>query len=214
MPSLESLTPSIVIALLLIVMLGFALGTGWNVRKGNRLMAWLQDGLPILGRRTTLRWLGSSAAELRIADAESPFRDATVIVVLEPRDVAFLWAFARSRGRRDFVILRANLERAPRFSADIGDPRGWTGRPGEPEGGERSVDWPDGVRATFGPGADEAAIRRAWERLSAASAGLWRLTVQPIVPHLEVHARPPAADVPSRRLIDPVRELAAELTRG
>jgi hypothetical protein len=196
------------------VMLWFALGTQRNIRKGNELLRWLQAGLPMLGRRTTLRWLGSSAVELGIAKAEAPFRDATVVVVLEPRDVSVLWAYARSRGRRDFLIVRANLRRAPRFSMDVGDPRGWTGRPDAAEAGVRTLDWPDGCIALAGPGADEPLVRSTWDRLGQASEGVWRLTVQPVVPHLEVHLRPPDLDrVASDQVLGPIRDLAATLAR-
>jgi hypothetical protein len=212
MPPLEAFGPSIVVGLVLFVMLWFALGTQRNIRKGNDLLRWLQTGLPMLGRKATLRWLGSSAVELGIATAEPPFRDATVVVVLEPRDVSLLWAYARSRGRRDFVIVRANLRRAPRFSMDVGDPRGWTGRPDAAEQDWRTVEWPDGCVALVGPGADEATVRSAWDRLGKASAGVWRLTVQPVVPHLEVHLRPPLTDrVASDRMLAPIRDLAARL---
>jgi hypothetical protein len=215
MPPLEAFGPSIAIALILLVMLWFALGTQRNIRKGNDILRWLQTGLPMLGRRTTMRWLGSSAVELGIAKAEAPFRDATVVVVLEPRDVSFLWAFARSRGRRDFLIVRANLRRAPRFSMDVGDPRGWTGRPdAAEEAGVQTVDWPEGCIALAGPGADEALIRSTWDRLGAVSEGVWRLTVQPVVPHLEVHLRPPDPErVASDEVLGPIRDLAAALAR-
>ena len=214
MPPLEAFGPSIAIALILLVMLWFALGTQRNIRKGNELLRWLQTGLPMLGRRTTLRWLGSSAVELGIATAEAPFRDATVVIVLEPRDVSFLWAYARSRGRRDFLIVRANLRRAPRFSMDVGDPRGWTGRPDAAEAGARTVAWPEGCIALIGPGADEALIRSTWDRLGKASEGVWRLTVQPVVPHLEVHLRPPDLDrAASDQVLGPIRDLAATLAR-
>jgi hypothetical protein len=214
MPPLEAFGPSIAIALILLVMLWFALGTQRNIRKGNELLRWLQAGLPMVGRKTTMRWLGSSAVELGIAKAEAPFRDATVVVVLEPRDVSFLWAYARSRGRRDFLIVRANLRRAPRFSMDVGDPRGWTGRPDAAEEGVRTVDWPDGCIALAGPGADDALIRSTWDRLGKASGGVWRLTVQPVVPHLEVHLRPPDLDrVASDQVLGPIRDLAATLAR-
>jgi hypothetical protein len=212
MPPLEAFGPSIAIGLILVVMLWFALGTQRNIRKGNELLRWLQTGLPMLGRRTTMRWLGSSAVELGIAEAEAPFRDATVVVVLEPRDVSLLWAYARSRGRRDFLIVRANLRRAPRFSMDVGDPRGWTGRPDAAEEGVRTISWADGCIALAGAGADEAAIRSTWDRLGRVSAGVWRLTVQPVVPHLEVHMRPPAiGEVASDRVLAPIRALAATL---
>jgi hypothetical protein len=212
MPPLEAFGPSIAIGLILLVMLWFALGTQRNIRKGNDLLRWLQTGLPLLGKRATMRWLGSSAVELGIGDAEAPFRDATVVIVLEPRDVGLLWAYARSRGRRDFLIVRANLRRAPVFALDAGDPRGWTGRIGEAADGERRIAWPgDGV-AQASANADEELARRTWQRLAETSSGVWRLTIQPVVPHLEVHFRPPAAGrVTADRLLAPIRELATEL---
>jgi hypothetical protein len=220
MPPLEAFGPSIAIGLILFVMLWFALGTQRNIRKGNDLLRWLQGGLPLLGRRTTMRWLGSSAVELGIVEPAAPFREATVVVVLEPRDVGVLWAFARSRGRRDFVIVRVNLVRAPRFSMEVRDPRGWTGR-GEPDAGDGAADgasgwqavaWPDGCVARAGPGADQAAVRSMWDRLTDAGAGVWTLTVQPVVPHLEVHMRPPPTGTSGAdRLLAPIRDLAASL---
>lgn len=216
MPPLEAFGPSIAIGLILVVMLWFALGTQRNIRKGNDLLRWLQDGLPILGRRTTLRWLGSSAVELGIVEPMPPFREATVVIVLEPRDVGVLWAFARSRGRRDFVIIRANLARPPLFSMDVRDPTGWTGRLDPAD----QVDdlwqmqaWPGGCVAHIGRGADEAVVRSAWNGLAKVSGGVWRLTVQPIVPHVEVHFRPPSGSARSDRLLAPFRELASTLAR-
>jgi hypothetical protein len=215
MPPIEAFGPSIAIGLILVVMLWFALGTQRNIRKGNELLRWLQGGLPILGRRTTLRWLGSSAVELGIVEPQPPFRDATVVVVLEPRDVGILWAFARSRGRRDFVIIRANLVRAPGFSMDVRDPRGWTGRPDkvdETDGFLHAQDWPGGCVALVGRGADEAVVRSAWSRVAKESGGIWRLTIQPIVPHVEIHFRPPATGgTTADGVVKPIRELAAAL---
>ncbi|HEV8699628.1 MAG TPA: hypothetical protein VGQ89_18195 [Candidatus Limnocylindrales bacterium] len=211
----DGVGPAIAIGLLIVVMLWFTFGTQRNIRKGNDLLAWLQGGLPLIGPRTTMRWLGSSAVELTIVEPSDPFRDATVVVVLEPRDVGLLWAFARSRGRRDFIILRINLRRPPRFSADAGDPTGWTGRvEAVAEGGWRQVSWPDGVVAHLDGNADEAFVREAWRRLDGATAGVWRLTIQPVVPHLEVHVRPPdrgsiGADQLVTGVVDLARRLAA-----
>ncbi len=227
MPALEPILPSIAIGLLLIVMLWFTFGTQRNIRKGNDLVRWLQGGLPHIGSRSTLRWLGSSAVELQIANANAPFREATVMIVLEPRDVGLLWAFSRSRGRHDFLIIRGNLRRAPRFSLDVGDPRGWTGRIEQRDGaavsrrasgqqavdGERPIDWPRGCVAMAGPGADVAAAREAWDRLGRASAGVWRMTIQPVVPHMEIHLRPPADGGSAERIVVPIRELAIAIAR-
>ena len=211
MLDLGGIGPAIVIGLLIVVMLWFTFGTQRNISRGNNLLVWLQGALPRIGERTTLRWLGSSAVELTMAQPNDPFRRATVVIVLEPRDVGLLWAFARSRGRRDFVIIRADLQRPPRFSADVGDPAGWTGRL-EPDGGLDRTAWPAGVVAAFGPDADQALVSEAWQRLSASTGGVWRLTIQPVVPHLEVHARPPASDAtPADGFIDGVVELARQL---
>lgn len=116
------------LALGVIILAWFAVGTQWNVSKGQRVLRWLQGGLPILGERTTLRWYGSSAIHMQIAKAKDPFREAEVLVILEPRDVSFLWLLARLRGRRDLMIVRGRLRRPPRFEMELADPRSWTGR--------------------------------------------------------------------------------------
>ena len=215
MPALDGLGPAIAIALLLVVMLWFTFGTQRNIRRGNELLTWLQGGLPRLGPRTTLRWFGSSAVELTIVEPAGPFRDATIVVVLEPRDVGLLWAFARSRGRRDFIIIRTNLRQAPRISADVGDPTGWTGRLDPPEEtGLRREAWEGGITAELDRATDQRPVRDAWLRIGAASGGIWRLTIQPVVPHLEVHVLPPdRRSVAAGPLIEAVTDLATDLTR-
>ena len=214
---LEPIASALAVAALVAVFLWFAVGTQLNVRRGNAILRWLQGGLPLIGRRTTMRWLGSSAVELGIAEPVPPFREATVVVVLEPRDVSFLWAYARWRGRRDFMIVRMNLVAAPRFAIEVRDPRGWTGRHGGHEtdatdgGPWRALDWPGGALARGGPGADELAVRKAWTRLAGVSDGPWLLTVQQVVPHLEVHVRPASTAHGADELMAPIRELAVKL---
>lgn len=210
MPPLEAFIPSIAIAILLVVMLWFAFGTQRNIRRGNDVLRWLQDGLPLLGERTTLRWLGSTAAELTIAAARPPFRDAQVLVVLEPRDIPLLWLFSRSRGRRDFVIVRGNLVGPPRFVLEAADPAAWGHAFGAADTaeGEAAVAWAPGITARASAGADVAVARRAWDQLAAVTDGVWRLTIQPVVPHLEVHFRPGRSAASSDRIFGPIGDLA------
>jgi len=106
----------------------FAVGTHYNVRKGHKVMRWLQDGLPIVGEKTTLRWLGSSVLELKIQQAKPPFRFAEILVVFEPRDVAPVWAMARLRGRRDLFIFRSVLRRRPSVQLEARDTTAWSAR--------------------------------------------------------------------------------------
>lgn len=218
MPDLEKLVPGLLIAALAVILLWFTFGTSANIRKGNRVLRWLQDGLGVLGPKTTVRWLGSSVAELQLVDPAAPFREALVMVVLEPRDLGAFWALARSRGRRDFLVLRLSMLRSPICRAEAVDPRAWTAghladaddRP--PQHGT----WTDGggvnVELGYDPEFAAGELKRLWERLRLVSGGAWRLSVRPTVPHLEVHLLLPDLErVSSRRLLDEVHELAVGL---
>ncbi len=215
MPDLSAVLQGLGIALVAVVLLWFALGTQANVRRADRVMKWLQDGLPLLGPRTTLRWLGSSVAELRIVEPRPPCRGATLMVVLEPRDMGALWALSRWRGRRDFLLLRIDLVRAPRFRADLIAPRAWTAhdRRGDDVPFHRERTWTDGagaeVQLRHDDGADLARLRGFWDRLHRLSGGTWRISVRPLVPHLEIHLLVPPLQVSdARQLLGTVRELA------
>lgn len=218
MPDLETLVPGLLIAALAVVLLWFTFGTQANIRRGNRLLRWLQDGLPALGPKTTLRWLGSSVAELKIVSPAHPFREALVLVVLEPRDLGALWALARSRGRRDFIVLRFSLVRSPLHRADAVDPRAWTA--GHLADADDSpvgrTSWTDAagvpVELRHEPDFEAVILERLWERLGRVSGGTWRISIRPTVPHLEIHVLPPDPDRSSARdLLGEVREIAAGL---
>jgi hypothetical protein len=219
MPDPSAFLPALLIVLLAVVMVWFTMGTQRNIGRGNRVLTWLSDGLPALGPRTTLRWLGSSVAELRIVEPRAPFREAVVMVVLEPRDLGALWALARSRGRRDFIVLRLSLLRAPGWEADLIDPASWTA-------GHRRTDdaelephepWTDAagrsIRAATDGRADLDALRGHWNRLGAMTGGAWRISVRSTVPHLEIHLLPPDPDAAdARALFREVTALAATVS--
>ena len=114
------------IAVVVFVVGWFAVGTQYNVRKGHEAMRWVQKGLPLIGEKTTLRWLGSSVVELKIQQAQAPFTHAQVLFVLEPRDVSIIWLFARFRRRRDLFIFRAGLRRTPQLEVEALDPSAWS----------------------------------------------------------------------------------------
>lgn len=202
------------ILLVAAVLLWFAFGTQSNIRKADHVMRWLQAGLPALGPRTTLRWLGSSVAELKIVDARAPFRAAVAMIVLEPRDLSALWALSRGRGRRDFLLLRCDLVRAPRIRADLIDPRAWTARDRRHDDApfENETTWTAtsgaGITVRSDRGVDLGPLRSFWERLDRGSGGAWRISVRPLVPHVEVHLLFPALESDARALLTTVRELA------
>jgi hypothetical protein len=181
---------------LIAFLLWFVVGTQRNISRGNDLLRWLQDGLPRLGKRTTLRWFGSSAVQLDIVEVASPFAAARINVVLEPRDLGWLWAWSRRRGRRDFLILRGTLPDPPRFEVEAGGNRGWTGRDRlerlDTDGWARET-WRDEageVDVAHSPGADVGSVQRAWDELARAGGAMWRLSIRNVAPQVEVHVEP------------------------
>jgi hypothetical protein len=219
MPEPGTVLASLLVVGLLVVMLAFALGTQRNISRGNARLEWLQSALPAIGPRTTLRWLGSTAVQLDIVEPAEPFRDVTILYVLEPRDVPLLWLLSRASGRRDVLIVRANLRRAPRLELEAATPSAWIRAADAEEAASwLSTAFPAGVEARASAGADSsvvAAARRAWERLDGASEAVWRMSIRRVVPHLEIHVRPAAAErVPAGKVIEAVRELARELARS
>ena len=198
-----------------VVLVWFAAGTVWNVRKGRASMSWMQSGLPLIGQRTTVRWLGSTAVELVIAKAVAPFEEATLIVFLEPRDLPWMWAMARSRGRRDTLIFRAKLRDLPHVDAEALDRTSWSGRDALPK--VTSAGW--SVREPASPAGlatyyrTPAALERANALVDLAGrAGLVlrRLSIRRAEPHLQVHVDLPGAGAPARDFFEVLRELGRQ----
>lgn len=202
----------LVVVAALAVVFSFVAGFIWNVRKGRELMRWMQDGLTLLGERTTARWLGSSAVEMVIRQARPPFEQVTVIIFLEPRDIPWMWALSRWRGRRDTVILRGHLRRQPRSELEVLDPRSWSGRDALRR--MPAAEW--SLRQPTAPGAlptwfkGESALERADDLVALADrAGLSvrRLSVRRTEPHFQLHLAPPGAGASARAFFEAVRAL-------
>jgi hypothetical protein len=173
----------------------FAAGTIWNVRKGRTLMRWMQDGLPTLGERTTVRWLGSTAVEMAIRDGKAPFASVTLVIFLEARDMPWLWALGRSRGRRDTLIVRGALRHLPAIELEALDPASWSGRDAL---ARLPPDWPAPKVAAAGGmvvhHASAAAVPQADALLALARrAGLAvrRLSVRRSEPNFQLHVSLP-----------------------
>jgi hypothetical protein len=185
----------ILTVLVLMVVGWFAIGTIWNVRKGSAAMRWMHGGLPLIGERTTVRWLGTTSVELSIRNPKPPFAQVVLVIFLEPRDVPWLWAFAQSRGRRDTLIIRAMLRRPPVQELDAIDSRSWSGR----DALHRldRAGWSQ--RPGSGPQEPPLLISQAGSRAEglldlARGAGMAvrRLSLRRSEPHLQLHVDLPA----------------------
>jgi hypothetical protein len=190
----------------------FAGGTIWNVRTGRALMRWMQGGLPLLGERTSVRWLGSTAVEMTIRDAKAPFAGVTLVIFLEPRDLPWMWAIGRAQRRRDTLIIRGMLRRTPQVEFEALDNSSWSGR----EALSRVPrDWL--VRQAEEPGgavvhhASVAALKEADALLRLARhEGLMvkRLSVRRSAPHFQLHVPAPDPRRPAHDFFKAVQTLA------
>jgi hypothetical protein len=190
-----------------VIVAWFAAGTIWNVRLGRDQMRWMQGGLPVLGGRTTVRWLGSSVVEMVINDGEPPFASVTVLVFLEPRDLPW-WPLSRLRGRRDTLIIRGTLRRAPSLELEALDPASWSARDALPRVPRQ---WPRRGDGFVVHHENAAALATAEALLASAEhAGMevWRLSVRRSEPHFQLHVRLPDRRRPAREFFETVHALS------
>jgi hypothetical protein len=200
-------------ALAILLVGWFTAGTIWNVRKGSALMRWLQQGLPAVGERTTVRWLGSTAVEMVIAAARAPFQKVTLVIFLEPRDMPWMWIFSRPGGRRDTLILRGELRGQPAIDLEVIDRGSWSGK--DASHALSTGTW--SVREPSHPGAlaigygSEASLARADALIELAGRGglaVRRLSVRRTAPHLQLHVDAPGEGASARALFDSFHALA------
>lgn len=207
---------TIVVVALAVVMGWFAVGLLFNLRRGNAVLRWLQAGLPLLGEKTTFRWLGSSVAQMEIARPKSPFRSVNLMIVLAPRDVPWFWLLAALRGRRDILVFRAQLAGTPTLDFELADPASWTGRTVLSEVARKGwvCETYKACRLCAPEGAIET-VRRALPRLEAAlspaSSSVVRLGMRAERQQIEVHVPLPGASRDARAYFKALQALARAL---
>ena len=185
----------------------FAAGTIWNVGTGRALMRWMQDRLPLLGSRTTVRWLGSSVVEMVIGEARAPFTAVTLVIFLEPRDLPW-WPLSRARGRRDTLIIRGTLRQAPALELETLDPRSWSGRDALPRVPRGWLAREGGIAVHY---ESTPALERADALLARARDADMRparLSVRRAEPHFQLHVPLPDRRRPAREFFEAVHDLA------
>ena len=216
---MEEWGQNLLIAAIIIVLGWFTLGLTWNLRKGNALLRWMQAGLTQLGERTTMRWLGTSAVELVIGQARSPFKRVTLLAVMEPRDIPWLWLISYFQHRRDVLIVRAQLQTAPPYEFDLIAPDAWTEtkQAGQPEGRPWATEPLDDLN--FGaPSTTRALSRaRAVDALPVArriQPRVWRLSARRDDTQLEMHIPlPNLRQTNAPQFFTALRELGEQLSK-
>ncbi len=196
----------------------FAVGSIWNVRKGSATLRWLREALPVLGEKTTLRWLGTTSVEMVLARARAPFESVTLVIFLEPRDVPWLWALSRGRGRRDALIFRAQTRQAPAHDLEAFDPRSWPAR--EARRRIEAEAWPGrepgvaGGLTIFAKADGDAPFAESLLEI-AGKAGIRvrRLSVRRADPNLALHVDLPGAPMPAAPFLGALRAIGERVMK-
>jgi hypothetical protein len=188
---------------MLAVLIGLAvawlvLGVLGNVRRGHRAAGWAAEGLRPLGQRTDVRWVGTSAVELEVAEAAEPFRRASARLVLVPREAPWRWIASLLTGQGDLLVFRADLISPPVTEFRV-DARGsWAARSASRDGARRRWTVEDTTRCVVSaPRAGwEAARDRAVTLMALAGethSEVLRLTVRRGSPHFEAYLPLPSS---------------------
>lgn len=213
------MTSTNVIMLFVALFMGwFAAGSIWNVRKGKAVLRWMQGGLPLIGERTTVRWLGTTGVEMSIAGVKEPFDQATLVIFLEPRDVPWIWGPSRARGRRDTLIFRAQLGRPPAVDLEALDPASWSGRDARRriEAERWSIREPqsrDSLRLFFKTDGAVTLGDALLDLASQAGMTVRRLSVRRGEPHLQVHADLPSVSSSGAEFFQTLRAIAERVNQ-
>ena len=209
------MNPQYILVVAVVIVMGwFAIGVLYNLRRGDALLKWMQAGLPSIGQKTTLRWLGTSVAELVIAHAKKPFRRLETLLVFRPRDVFWMTILAYFQGRSDIVIFRAQLATAPLTDFDLIDPKTWSGHTASSqlEGRKWESKTYQGLQLMAPNGLLDLAARTLdrlatpMEKLSPRYA---RFSLRRDAPNLEVHVPfPQYRVIDADKYFEALRELA------
>jgi hypothetical protein len=110
---MEDWGQTLLIAAIVIVLGWFTLGLTWNLRKGNACCAGCRPGCHSWASAPRCAGSAHRRSKLVIGQARSPFKQVTLLAVLEPRDIPWLWLMSYfQHRRRDVLIVRAQLQTA------------------------------------------------------------------------------------------------------
>jgi hypothetical protein len=216
--SLPTLSPvaRILWILLVILVAGFLLGRWLNRRRSKAIGEWLQSGIRVFGAQTDWRFPGgiSSGAEVKVGNANAPFRQIDIGYYLLTREFPFLWGVELLRGKRDMLVMRGDLRGMPALEYEVVPMRGALRKVLDQNAGDHKWRWAD-MPAGLGMATRNAAGTRAEARVRAFlkiyGQSVQRLSLRERSPNLVLFVRvagierSPAREflLAVRRLLDP-----------
>jgi hypothetical protein len=111
-----------------------ALITAWylwfrrhNRRKSIEILQRIKSAFAGHAQIVGVRWAGASRFSVRLRVLSALFQHASVLVELQPRELAPKWLWARLRRRKETLTFEADLECPPAFNLEVHNHR-WCGR--------------------------------------------------------------------------------------
>ncbi len=201
----------VVIGLCVVLGLWFAVGSISNGRRIRMISRALEPALTKYGRIRSFRRLGNSGAQFIVDRAESPFRQIELVFLLEARENLPLWLLERIRGRRDELVLRANLRAVPAQEISLGESRDRGFKARVLEERQRPYEWiaaPPGLEMARRGAEDVAMVERLGRFLEGFGQAVRRVTIQSKEPHLTVRVRLSTDEVMSvEALLEAIRSV-------
>lgn len=201
--------------LLIVLVAGYLLGTWLNRRRSKALGLWLQAGLGALGGQTRWKWIGTmtSGAQVTITGADKPLRQGEILYLLLTRELLPLWGVELLRGKRDLLVLRAELRAQPAQEFEVVPLRGSLRAALDRNPGAEPWQWqemPAGLGlATHGdPDPRAAGALRAF--LETYGPAVQRFSLRSRSPHVILFARLNGLErTPSKAFLTGVRDVLA-----
>jgi len=185
---MEGIEGHVVIGLSVVVLVWYFLGQQAMRRRGLLLLQQVRPAVPILGESPTLRWLGGSAFQLTIERPMHPFKALVLTVVLEPREIVFLWLVNRFRQRRDLMVVRGDFVARPPAMGELFRAEGPGGKEAHAEAIRER--WPidlfdaNGLQLAASSPLLRDMLRDATQSLPTQLSSLLRLSIRDRSPHL------------------------------
>lgn len=183
----------ILLALALVMLLWYVVGTWYNRRLSIRTLNWLRDGLSSLGGQLHASWIASAAsgARLIVDKANPPFRRLEITFLLESRELLALWLVNLLRGKRDELDIKAVIRSPQRGVVEVVSPGSQLERSLRQDS-RSSWQWedgPHGLRVAYRGRQGEALTVAVIPFVQKYGGFLRRFSCRTDKPHLVLHAR-------------------------
>ena len=195
----------------------YMLGTWLNRRRSKELGLWLAAGVGVLGGQTLWKWVGTmtSGAQVTIVGATRPFKQGEVLYLLLTREFLPLWGIELLRGKRDLLVMRAELSAKPVREFEVVPISGDLRKTLDRNPGAIPWQWQEmpaglGLATHIDPGGQIAAAVRKF--LEAYGPFVQRLSVRKGSPQLILFAQLTGLErTPAKEFLAAVREVVAAL---